>query len=106
MRRTIATLAALAAIHGGAAYSETSTITDPPRTVPERDPQWSPIGLGCGVIMLGLGFGLNYLCERAARPPVWHPDRWPPGEVPSNVRDCQNVAKYGFGGLGIACAFL
>jgi hypothetical protein len=107
MKRTIATFAALATLNGGAAHSETPTTTEPPRTVPERSPQWSPIGLGCSIIMLGLGAAANFFCARAPRPPVWHPDRWPQDDrPPRNVQGCQTVSTVGFGGLGVLCSFL
>jgi hypothetical protein len=52
----------------------------------------TPIGLGCSLVMLGLGIFMNHaMCQR------------PGAENPSA---CAALSEYGMGGLGLACAFI
>jgi hypothetical protein len=61
------------------------------RTAEARHP-WSPLGLGCSILLLGTGIFFNRVgCND---PRAGNPDA------------CRNVVDFGFGGLGVLCAFL
>lgn len=52
----------------------------------------TPIGLGCSVVMFGLGIFMNHaICQ------------YPGAE---NPRACAALAEFGMGGLGVICAFI
>ncbi len=57
----------------------------------EAQQRWSILGLGCSLFILGVSWLLNAGCDT------------PRSEDP---KSCHDVTNWGFGALGVACAFL
>lgn len=90
-----ADVACASVLSGGAAAPEQSAVPASEGAEPIGSVQqpWSPLGLGCGIFVLGSSLvASRAICPRARNQ--------------RDLKRCQNWSDTGFAGLSIMCAFL